>query len=85
MNHQTLDEYNDTLQSAFLYAKLVTLGLPHWEDSVEVMARNRRIGCSISGIAQFLSTRGVHELVKWCDSGYKMLRAYDDHLSKDIL
>jgi len=36
---------------AFLYAKLVTLGLPHWKDSIEVMARNRRIGCSISGIA----------------------------------
>jgi hypothetical protein len=36
---------------AFLYAKTVTLGLPHWEETANVMARNRRIGCSMSGIA----------------------------------
>jgi ribonucleoside-triphosphate reductase len=60
MNHDSYEEYQETLQMAFLYAKLVTLGLPHWHDSIEVMARNRRIGCSISGIAQFISTRGVH-------------------------
>lgn len=51
MNHHSYEEYEETLQMAFLYAKLVTLGLPHWPDSAEVMARNRRIGCSISGIA----------------------------------
>ena len=70
---------------AFLYAKLVTLGLPHWDDSIEVMARNRRIGCSISGIAQFISSRGVHKLVQWCDQGYTFLRKYDQHLSNDLL
>jgi hypothetical protein len=36
---------------AFLYAKTVTLGLPHWEETAEVMGRNRRIGTSMSGIA----------------------------------
>jgi ribonucleoside-triphosphate reductase (thioredoxin) len=74
MNHASYEEYQDTLQMAFLYAKLVTLGLPHWQDSIEVMARNRRIGCSISGIAQFISTRGVHSLVSWCDKGYNFLK-----------
>jgi hypothetical protein len=73
MNHESYQDYEDTLKIAFLYAKLVTLGLPHWQDSAEVMARNRRIGCSISGIAQFISSRGINELIKWCDSGYKMI------------
>ena len=84
-NHQTYEEFQETLQIAFLYAKLVTLGLPHWEDSVEVMARNRRIGCSMSGIAQFVSTRGIDNLVKWCDQGYKFLRKYDEYLSDELL
>ena len=30
-NHNTFEEYRDTLESAFLYAKIVTLGLPHWK------------------------------------------------------
>lgn len=68
-----------------MYAKLVTLGLPHWDDSVEVMARNRRIGCSMSGIAQFVSTRGIDNLVKWCDQGYEFLRKYDEYLSDELL
>lgn len=50
-NHDSYDDFQETLQISYLYAKLVTLGLPHWEDSLEVMARNRRIGCSMSGIA----------------------------------
>ena len=49
--HDTLEEFLDTLEMAFLYAKIVTLGIPHWGPTAEVMARNRRIGCSMSGIA----------------------------------
>ncbi len=50
-NHHSYQDFQETLEMAFLYAKSVTLGLPHWEASAEVMARNRRIGCSMSGIA----------------------------------
>lgn len=53
--HKNLAEFKDTLELAFLYGKSVTLGLPtQWPESAEVMARNRRIGTSMSGIAQFL-------------------------------
>jgi hypothetical protein len=58
---------------SFLYAKTVTLGLPHWGSSIEVMARNRRIGTSLSGVAQFIGSRGIGELTRWCDKGYKYL------------
>jgi len=50
-NHSSYGEFEDTLKYAFLYGKSVTLGLPHWENTAKVMAKNRRIGCSMSGIA----------------------------------
>ncbi len=57
-NHTSLDDFLDTLQSAFLYAKTVTLEKTHWPQSNAVMLRNRRIGCGLSGVAQFISQRG---------------------------
>ena len=73
-NHSSYAEFEETLEMAHLYAKIVTLGLPHFSESADVMARNRRIGCSMSGIAQFLAKYGLHELQSWCDNGYSFLR-----------
>jgi hypothetical protein len=44
-----------------LYAKTVTLGRTHWPETNRVMLRNRRIGCSMSGLAQFLARHGRSE------------------------
>ena len=57
-NHENLDDYIKTLKYAYLYAKTVTLGKTHWPETNRVMLRNRRIGCSVSGIAQFISKPG---------------------------
>jgi len=76
-NHASLDEYRRTLKFAFLYAKTVTLGQTHWAETNRVMMRNRRIGCSMSGIAQFLGARGTHALREWCDEGYATIQRYD--------
>ena len=61
-NHDSLDDYLETLKYAYLYAKTVTLGQTHWPETNRVMLRNRRIGCSMSGIAQFVANRGVGQL-----------------------
>src|ERR1700733_11955060 len=53
-NHESLEDYLITLKYAYLYAKTVTLGETHWPDTNRVMLRNRRIGCSMSGIVQFI-------------------------------
>lgn len=50
--HDSLEDFLETLQMAFLYAKTVTLGPSHWPRTNTVMLRNRRIGCSMSGLAQ---------------------------------
>lgn len=77
-NHESLEDYLITLKYAYLYAKTVTLGETHWAETNRVMLRNRRIGCSMSGIVQFLANRGIHELRRWCEDGYKKLEYYDE-------
>lgn len=76
-NHESVDDYLITLKYAYLYAKTVTLGNTHWPDTNRVMLRNRRIGCSMSGIAQFVTNKGLHTLKEWCEKGYAAIEYYD--------
>lgn len=81
-NHDNLDDFKRTLKFAYLYAKTVTLGRTHWPATNRVMLRNRRIGCSLSGVAQFVASRGLHELRQWCDAGYAHIQDYDRRYSE---
>ena len=76
-NHSSLDDYQRTLKYAYLYAKTVTLGKTHWSDTNRVMLRNRRIGCSVSGVAQFITKHGMEELRKWLEKGYDTIQSWD--------
>ena len=71
------EDYLRTLKFAYLYAKTVTLGKSHWPETNRVLLRNRRIGCSMSGIAQFIAKYGVEELRQWCQEGYEVIGKYD--------
>jgi ribonucleotide reductase alpha subunit len=70
-------DYMRTLKFAFLFSKSVTLLPVMWPEANEVMARNRRIGVSMSGVAQFAEAQGWHELKRWQDAGYKEVRRWD--------
>lgn len=76
-NHDSLEDYLRTLKFAYLYGKTVTLLPTHWPKSNAIMQRNRRIGCSMSGIADFADSYGLPELRTWMDSGYKTIQNYD--------
>ncbi len=76
-NHDSLEDYQRTLKYAYLYAKTVTLGRTHWADTNRVMLRNRRIGCSVSGVAQFITNRGLNELQNWLEAGYDTIQDWD--------
>jgi ribonucleotide reductase alpha subunit len=76
--HTDLEDYLKTLKYAYMYAKTVTLGMTHWPETNRVMLRNRRIGTSVTGAAQFADTRGIETLRKWLDKGYAILRHYDE-------
>jgi len=76
-SHTSLEDFQETLKYAYLYAKTVTLGRTHWPATNRVLLRNRRIGCSMSGIAQFIAERGTGALKEWCDAGYASVQGYD--------
>jgi ribonucleoside-triphosphate reductase (thioredoxin) len=80
--HDSLDDFKRTLKFAYLYAKTVTLLPTHWEETNAIMQRNRRIGTSISGVANFADNRGLPELRAWMDAGYEIIKNYDQSYSE---
>lgn len=76
-NHDSLDDYQQTLKYAYLYAKTVTLGRTPWARTNQVMLRNRRIGLSQSGIVQAMDKLGIEEYRQWCEEGYVAVQEYD--------
>jgi len=75
--HEDLEDYKRTLKFAFLYAKTVTLIPTHNPRTNAVMMRNKRIGCSQSGIVQAINKLGRREYLRWCDDGYKYIVELD--------
>ena len=75
--HEDLEDFKRTLKFAYLYAKTVTLLPTHWEETNAIMQRNRRIGTSMSGVANFADRVGLPELRDWMDQGYKVVKSYD--------
>jgi len=69
--------FKRTLKFAYLYAKTVTLLPTHWEETNAIMQRNRRIGTSISGVANFADRIGLPVLKDWMDEGYSVVKSYD--------
>ena len=80
--HDDLDDFKRTLKFAYLYAKSVTLLPTHWEETNAIMQRNRRIGTSMSGVANFADTKGLPVLREWMDEGYKVVKGHDNVYSE---
>ena len=76
-HHEDIDDYKRTLKFAYLYAKTVTLVPTHDSRTNAVMMRNKRIGCSQSGIVQAMNMLGRREYLRWCDEGYKHIQELD--------
>jgi ribonucleoside-triphosphate reductase (thioredoxin) len=80
--HTDLEDFKRTLKFAYLYAKTVTLLPTHWEETNAIMQRNRRIGTSISGVANFADRVGLPTLRDWMDEGYRHIKTYDNTYSE---
>jgi len=80
--HDDLEDYKRTLKFAYLYAKTVTLLPTHWEETNAIMQRNRRIGTSMSGVANFADRKGLPTLRTWMDEGYNTVKRYDNVYSE---
>ena len=83
-NIKDLQEFVAVSKLAHLYGKAITIYLARsrWEKSSEVITRNRRIGISLGGVAQFLGRSDMETLVSWCDIGYNSLRVQDKIISE---
>jgi ribonucleoside-triphosphate reductase len=76
-NHESLEDFKVTIKYAYLYAKTITLLATSWPETNRVMLRNRRIGLSMTGIVQFISSRGLKALEDWMEEGYNLVSYYD--------
>ena len=75
--HDSLNDYQDTLKYAYMYAKTVSLIPTHDPRTNAVMQRNRRIGLSQSGIVEQLNKVGFRDHIKWCEVGYQTIKEWD--------
>lgn len=80
--HESLEDWQETLKYAYLYAKTVTLVPTHSEETNSVLLKNRRIGTSISGIVQAMNKFGKRNFLLSAGDGYEKLRKLDKKYSK---
>lgn len=81
-NCEDLDDFIQTLKVAYLYGKTVTLLPTKWEKTNTIMQRNRRIGLSASGVADFVDLHGMAALRTQLDTGFKYILELDEKYSE---
>jgi len=75
------DEFMKSLEYGTFYCSTLTL-LPTFDfDTNQIIARNRRIGVCLDGIADILSVIGATYLTKWLKDGYKLVRKVNEDLA----
>lgn len=76
--HDDYWDFQRSLKFAYLYAKTVTLMATHWPETNAVMSRNRRIGCSQSGIVEAINKFGRRIYFdEFCDRAYSYIQYVD--------
>jgi len=80
-HHDSYADFQETLKIAYLYAKTVTLVRTHDAHTNAVMFRNRRIGCSMTGIVQAVQRFGYRQFFNWCDRAYAFVQQLDEQYS----
>lgn len=69
------------MKLATLYCSTVSLLPTHRAETNNVVARNRRIGVSVSGIAEWREEIGMARMTRLLRDGYKVLRAENKRLA----
>jgi len=67
-------EFYEALEFATFYASTVALLPTHRSETNAIVVRNRRIGISLSGVADILDDLGATELTKRLRKGYKIIK-----------
>lgn len=81
--HDDYWDFQRTLKFSYLYAKIVTLMGTHWTETNRVISRNRRIGCSQSGIQEAIQKFGKKRYFEeFCDRAYSYIQHIDNKYSE---
>jgi ribonucleotide reductase alpha subunit len=80
--HDSFADFKKSIKHAYMYAKAVTLMPSTWAETNEVITRNRRIGISMTGIVDFIESRGWSSMQEWMDEGYQYLNFVDTKYSE---
>lgn len=82
-NHKSEYDYQRTLKFAYLYGKTISLTYEWITDPISrnIMMENRRVGLSNTGVAQFVTEFGMSQLIEWLNSGYGLVKQYDNRYS----
>ncbi|WP_345985181.1 fused protease/ribonucleoside-triphosphate reductase [Sulfurimonas sp. HSL-1656] len=77
------NDFYKVLEYATFYASTVALLPTHRPETNTIVVRNRRIGISLSGVADMLDALGATELTRRLRKGYKVVRAVNQQLAAD--
>jgi ribonucleotide reductase alpha subunit len=80
-NHEDYWDFQRTLKFSYLYSKAVTLLPTHWKETNAIIAKNRRIGSSVSGIQEAFIKFGRKEFLNWLDGAYDYVTYLDKKYS----
>jgi ribonucleoside-triphosphate reductase len=75
--------YLKAIEYATFYASTVSLLPTHWTVTNRVIARNHRIGVSLSGIADWYATIPFTQMVKHMQDGYRTVLAVNARLATE--
>lgn len=81
-NHDDVEDLKHTIKHAYMYTKAVSMLQTPWPETNEVIMRNHRVGISMTGLAQFVETRGWQTMANWFNEGYRYLSAVDKKYSE---
>lgn len=79
----TLYEFKKACRCACFYCSTVNLLKTSDARTNEVIAQNRRIGVSLSGICDFIDEHGVSKWIEWMKEGYDTIKEYNKKLADE--
>ncbi len=77
------NEFLQMVDYATFYASTVNLLPTHIPVTNEIIARNRRVGVSISGVADAIEKFGISTVIEWLRAGYQLVRNKNAVLAKE--
>lgn len=76
-------EWSRVLEAATFYASTVALLPSHDPDTNAIVAQNRRIGVSVSGVADWVDSVPFSRIHRWLDDGYQTVRFHNRLLANE--